>query len=224
MRPQALRARDFVSPLARIHPSGERDAPWSLAQIAGRFVELSGTGPTAYLTAAFGLVLDSQLQGEPSAWITRPQSTFYPPDVVAVGVDLRALVVVRAPDGLSLPRAALQLVRSGAFGLIVMDLTAREPAVRLQSIPAPLQTRLVGLAQKHETAIVVLTEKTADRPSLDSLVSLRADVRREQIHPRAPSAHPIPARYEVRLHIIKDKRRGPGRTHREICHGPPGLC
>jgi recombination protein RecA len=224
MLPQALRASDFVSPLNRIHPSGDREAPWGFAHIEGRFVELSGTGSTASLTAAFGLVLEAQTQGEPSAWITRPQSTFYPPDVAEVGVDLGALVVVKAPDSLSVSRAALQLVRSGAFGLIVMDLAAKESAVRPQAIPAPLQTRLVGLAQKHDTAIVVLTEKTADRPSLGSLVSLRADVHREQVNPRAPSAHPVPARYEVRLHIIKDKRRGPGRVHREVCHGPPGLC
>jgi recombination protein RecA len=139
-------------------------------------------------------------------------------------VDLSALAVVVAPDYLSASRSALRLTRSGAFGLIVIDLAAREPTKRAQAIPAPLQTRLVGLAQKHDTAVVVLTEKTTDRPSLGSLVSLRADCRREQVYPTAPSAHPVPARYEVRLHVIKDKKRGPGRVHREICHGPPGLC
>lgn len=220
MRSRALRASDFVSPLNKINPSVERDAPWGLTQIAGRFVELSGTGPSAQLTAAFGLVLDAQLRGEPSAWITLPQSTFYPPDVAGAGVDLSALAVVRAPDDLSAVRSSLQLTRSGAFGLIVVDFAVKGPAV----IPAPLQTRLVGLAQKHDTAVVVLTEKTTDRPSLGSLVSLRADVRREQVKPRTLSAHPAPAHYEVQLHVIKDKRRGPGRVHREVCHGPTGLC
>ena len=224
MRSKALRASDFVSPLSQIHPSIERENPWGLAQIAGRFVELSGTGSTSTLTAAFGLVLDAQLRGEPSAWVTLAQSTFYPPDVARAGVDLSALAVILVPDGLSAVRSSLQLTRSGAFGLIVVDFAVKDPTARMQGIPAPLQTRLVGLAQKHDTAVVVLTEKTTERPSLGSLVSLRADVRREQIKPRAPSAHPVPSQYEVQLHIVKDKRRGPGRVHREVCHGPPGLC
>jgi recombination protein RecA len=224
MRSRALRASDFVSSLNLVHPSIEGESHWGLPQIAGRFVELSGTGPTASLTAALGLVLDAQLRGEPSAWITLHQSTFYPPDAAEAGVDLSALGVIRVPDGLSAARSALQLTRSGAFSLIVIDFAVKNPAVRALGIPTPLQTRLVGLAQKHDTAVVVLTEKTTERPSLGSLVSLRADVRREQVERRSPSAHPAPALYEVQLHVIKDKRRGPGRVHREVCHGPAGLC
>jgi recombination protein RecA len=224
MRSRALRASDFVSPLTEVHRAVARECPWGLQQIAGRFVELSGTGPTAALTAAFGLVLDAQHLGEPAAWVTPPHSTFYPPDVAEAGVDLSALAVVRAPDGLAAARSALQLTRSGAFGLVVVDFGMKNQDGRATRIPAPLQTRLVGLAQKHDTAVVVLVEKTPERQSLGSLISLRADVSREQVNLSSLAPHPAVALYEVKLHIIKDKRRGPGRVHREVCHGPSGLC
>src|SRR5262245_19192061 len=55
-------------------------------QLAGRLVELSGVGPVAALSAAIGLVLEAQEQGEPAAWITLPPSTFYPPDLADSGV------------------------------------------------------------------------------------------------------------------------------------------
>jgi recombination protein RecA len=224
MRSRALRANDLVSPLTKIQQTVARECSWGLPQIAGRLVELSGNGPTATLTVAFGLVLDAQHLGEPAAWITLPQSTFYPPDVAEAGIDLSALAVVRAPDGLAAGRSATQLVRSGAFGLVVIDFGMKNHDGRPTRVPAPLQTRLVGLAQKHDTAVVVLTEKNPEHPSLGSLVSLRANVQRKQVNRSSFVSHPVPALYEVRLDIIKDKRRGPGREHREVCHGPAGLC
>jgi hypothetical protein len=74
-------------------------------------------------------------------------------------------------------------------------------------------TRLLGLAQKHDTAVVVLTEKPSTVPSLSSIVSLRAEVVRARHGDR----------WEVRLAVLKDKRRGPGGAHTETCHGPTGL-
>src|SRR5687768_13412852 len=66
-------------------------------QLTGRLVELSGVGAVATLSAAIGLVIDAQVAGEPVAWIALPPATFYPPDLADSGVDLDALVVVRAP-------------------------------------------------------------------------------------------------------------------------------
>jgi hypothetical protein len=37
----------------------------------------------------------------------------------------------------------------------------------------PLQTRLLGLAARHHTALIFLTQKSPDSPSLSSLISLR---------------------------------------------------
>ncbi len=203
--------------LARLRalPTPDPAPAWGYDQIAGRFVEISGAAASAVLTAAFRLVLDAQRRGEPVAWIAPPHGTFFPPDAADGGVDLDTLAVVRVPDVPAMARAADHLARSGGFGLVVLDLAPPPGAgvdARTVRLPDASQTRLVGLAQKHGTAILVLTEKPAELPSLGSLISLRAAAR------RPPST---PDRIEVR--VLKDKRRGPGQLHQEACHGPAGL-
>jgi recombination protein RecA len=220
MSPSALRLQELVSLLSE-RQTVPCDKSWSLTAVAGRFVELTGVGASALLTAAFGLVLDAQRRGEPAAWITFPQSTFFPPDAAEGGVDLDCLAVVRVLDPSMAARAAIQLTRSGGFGLVVLDFggvagDGRSSSARNLSLP--LQTRLVGMAQKHDTAVVVLTEKPAEAPSLGSLVSLRVEVQRQELD-GSPSD-----KNQMQLRVLKDKRRGPGRVHQEICHGPAGLC
>ena len=195
---------------------GEGAAPagWSFAALAGRFVELSAGWNSAALTLATTLVWQAQWAGEPVAWIMEEHSGFYPPDVAANGVDLAALAVVRVPNstarvpGNDAARAAGRLARSGAFGLIVLDLG---PWAR---VPPALQGSLVQQAQRHGTAILCLTEKLRRAPSLGTLVALRGQARRQR---RGPD------RFACALDICKDKRRGPGWTHEEEAHGPPGL-
>jgi recombination protein RecA len=189
------------------------DAPrvpnrWQLSAFSGRFGEISGDVAGASLTLVFRLIREAQEQGEAVAWVGRWQSTFYPPDVADAGVDLAALPVVRAPDVLAAARAADLLVRSGAFGLLVLDVG---PGAVL---PLPAQTRLVGLAKQYDTALICLTEKSVDRPSLGSLVSLRAHT--EKTRPQRD-------RFNCEVRVLKDKRRGPGWKHTEVCRGPDGL-
>ncbi len=180
---------------------------FDLDELAGRLTELSGQGASAALSLAMHLVFDVQRRGEPVAWITSIESCFFPPDVAACGIDLDSLVVVRVPDVSKIPRAAELSARSGAFGLVVMDLGLHA------SVPMPMQSRLLGLAQKHTMAIVCLTEKPGDAPSLGSLVSLRGEARVE----RAALG------FLCRFHADKDKRRSPGWTYEEVFRGPAGL-
>jgi recombination protein RecA len=182
---------------------------WQLDTAAGRLVEISSGGPTASLTIAVGLVLEAQQQGEPAAWITASDSIFFPPDLDASGIDLQALPVVRVNDPPRAARAADVLVRSGGLALIVIDLG---PAMGL---PVPVQTRLAGLAKKHHTALVCLTRKGAHLPSLGSLVSLRGE---------GATTRTSFNRFTWEIRIVKDKRRGPGWRHAEVCRGPDGLC
>jgi recombination protein RecA len=170
---------------------------------------LSGGADAATLTAAFGLVLEAQLAGDRAAWVTLGGSSFFPPDVAEGGVDLEALPVVRVPDARTAGRAADHLVRSGGFGLVVIDLSGDRRA----SLPVALLTRLLGLARAHDAAVVMLTRKARDAPSLNSLISLRAETR------RLASA----GQYDVRVNALKDKRGGPGWTHGETCRGPSGV-
>lgn len=184
-------------------------ACWGLDAFVGRLGEISSDRSGAALTLAFRLVLEAQRLGEPVVWICRRDSVFFPPDVAGVGVDLGALPVVWASKPLSAARAADRLVRSGAFGLLILDVGARA------RLSFAAQSRLGGLAKKHGAALVCLTEKERERPSLGSLVSVRADATRL---PHKPGE-----RYRCVAHVLKDKRRGPGLQYVETFHGPAGL-
>ncbi len=191
-----------------LHASPSR---WSLAGLSGRLVEITGAGASAVLTAALGMVRQAQAEGETTAWITSTQSLFFPPDAAEAGVDLDALVIVRTPEG-AVMTAADKLARSGAFGLIAVDLPrwrmsegrgARRPREGWLS-------RLLGLAKRHDTAILFLTEQEP----LGTLVSLRGEARRTRV---------ATDRYQVSVRVVKDKRRSPGWRHLEQCRGPAGL-
>src|SRR5258706_6367601 len=169
-----------VAPASRLARQRERagETPaWSLAELGGRIVELSSREAPAMLTLAFALVLSAQKKGEPTAWVTSPDSTFFPPDADEGGVDLSALAVVRAPDAHASARAADRLLRSGAFGLVVLDLGESS------RIPLALQARLLSLAQAHVAALLCLTEKSgrAVPPLFGSLASLRCEASRERV-------------------------------------------
>lgn len=181
---------------------------WTLSVLAGRFVEISGDRSSAALTSVFRLVHEAQRSAEPVAWVTRKDSVFFPPDVAGTGIDLAALPVVWVRGALQAARTADRLLRSGGFGLVVLDLGLDT------RLPLHAQTRLVGLAKKHGTALLCLTEKEHHRPSLGSLVSLRAQATRTQ---RAED------RFHCEVQVLKDKRRGPGWTYSEVCRGPDGL-
>ncbi|MCA9602637.1 MAG: hypothetical protein R3A78_16465 [Polyangiales bacterium] len=194
---------------------------WKRRALAGRIVELHARGASASLTLAFRLVLDAQAEGEPVAWVTTAARTFYPPDAAASGVDLRALAVVRVAESSDIPRAADHLARSGSFGLLVLDLP------RHARVPAPLASRLLGLAQKHAMAVLCLTESAASASSsatstsapggassLGSLVSLRAET---------TLRHHRRGAFTCTLRAVKDKRQAPGWVYEEVCRGPVGM-
>jgi recombination protein RecA len=202
--------------IVRLTPPEEGIAPaadpgrWSLETLSGRLVELSARGATATLTIAIELVLEAQLAAEPAAWVTLSNATFFPPDVADSGVDLAALVVVRVGDATAAARAAERLLRSGAFGLVILDFGGGGGTVE---VPIAHQGRLVTLAQTHHAAVVCITEKPADAASLGSLVSLRAEALRLADRDRG---------YDVTLRVLKDKRRGPGWSRTIKLRGPAG--
>lgn len=206
----------------RAHRGAEHsDAAWGLAALRGRLVELSARGATATLSAAIEIVSEAQTQAEPVAWFTLANGSFYPPDVAENGIDLAALVVVRASDATALARAAERCLRSGAFGLVVLDLGSSG------DLSMQIQGRLVTLAQTHDAAVVCLTDKTEDTASIGSLVSLRAEaLRLHASRPASTSLGPDALReppFEVGVRVLKDKRRGPGFTQKLKRRGPAGL-
>lgn len=209
MAAPALSLRDLVAATRpRRSAAGASASPWTRPSLAGRLVELSGAAATASLTFAALLVLDAQRRGERTAWVTSRESSFFPPDAAASGVDLAALPVVRVPRPGDVARAGERLVRSGAFDAVVLDLGADV------SVPPALLTRLLGLAEKHDTAVVFLTQRPATAPSLGSLVSLRAEARRTRIEDGA---------FACDLVALRDRRQSAGWTHRVTRRGPDGV-
>jgi len=181
---------------------------WTLDEVAGRLVEISSSTAAAALTLTFTLIHEAQQRGEPVGWVTLADSFFYPPDAARGGADLAALVVVRLAHAESIARAGEKLLRSGGFGVVVLDLGSAD-------IPMPLQTRLTGLAHRHHTALICLTEKARAAFSLGSLVSLRAHAERKRVED---------SRFACTLQVLKDKRRGPTWNYEELYSGPAGMC
>jgi len=162
----------------------------------------------AGVSVALRLIAETQQAGEPAAWIGSTSRLFYPPDAVGWGIDWEALPIIGLGDAREAARAADKLLRSGAFGLVVVDLPSRA------FVPAPLLGRLMHLAESHASALLFLTQKSPEEDSLSSLIALRAQARWESLDPRQLRAE---------LTIIKDKRRGPGHHLYEDYDGPLGL-
>ncbi len=182
---------------------------WSRTALNSCLAELSGAAGAPALTLACSLVREVQQQGEPVAWVTRPGSTFYPPDVADGGIDLAALPVILLNDVRDRLRATDQLARSGAFGLLVLDLVEDGPV-----LPLAVQSRLSEQAITHGALVLCLTAKTEQQPSIGSLVTVRGQARRIR---RGDDW------YVCRVEVLKDKRRGPGWTDEEDRRGPDGV-
>jgi recombination protein RecA len=187
---------------------------WAVAEWAprGRLVELCA-GPDAAQTSAAVMVLrETQREGDPVAWVMPRGAGLFPPDLAAAGLDLEALVVVHVPpeDGAAGPRAAELVLRTGAFGAVVLDLgTGAMPR------GGAWQGRLLGLAREHTCRIVVLSPHGQARASLGPLVSLRFDVRRARL---------APGRFCVEARALKDKSGllGSREASASPCVPPPG--
>lgn len=182
---------------------------WCLDTLAGRLVELTGHHASALLTIAASLILEAQRRGELAAWVGTREAGFYPPDFAASGIDLDALPVIRAEDTLHAARAADALLRSGGFSLLVFDLGDRG------TLSSASQTRLTGLARKHHAVLLCITRSPDGRSPLGSLVSVRGE---------ALKCRDDFDRFACQIHIVKDKRTGPGWKRVEVYRGPGGLC
>jgi recombination protein RecA len=126
------------------------------------------------------------------AWID-PEGTLHAPGVEAAGVDLKRMLVVRAPRT-QLGRIALKVVSSGAFEVVVIDVDPVPGAVR-----APVDSKLEPAKRSKAWAPEVLVRKLAlaAEPS-GSTVLLLTDSNR-------PRAAPWPV--TLRLELARPNRR-----------------
>ena len=196
-------------------------ARWERAALGGILTELVGGPRSANVSVASRLILQAQTAGEQVAWVATHRDVFFPPDMAAAGVDLAALPVVWAADGPAeepsafghrhagrAVRAAERLLRSGAFGLIIIDLAKN------LTLQAAAQGRLLRLAEYHDAQVLIIRRRREDGAYSGSLVTVRVESSREQIGP---------GRFRCTLTNTKDKRERPGWTTSEEFDGPPGL-
>jgi recombination protein RecA len=141
------------------------------------------------------------------AWID-PEGTLHAPGVVAAGVDLARMLVVRAPRP-QLPRVAVKLVASGAFEVVVVDVDATDGGAAPERRrterergggrgASPEQThylmvrKLALAAEPSGATVLLLTDSTRPRPA-PWPVALRLDLSR-------PDARSLSVR------VAKDRR------------------
>ncbi len=213
----------LASAALRLFPSATSPAPTpshepgpSLAELTvpGRLVELSAPlhGPGARTSTASSLVRHAQCEGETTAWVQPVGGPLYPPDLHTAGVDLDALVVVHVPlaeGSAARGKAAELLLRSGAFGLVVVDLGQLSSGSR-----TAWQGRLLGLARQHESRVLLLTDKPSHADSLGPLVGLRVEPRRQRHGDGS---------FCVEHQVLKNKSGAPVVPASARFIGPPGL-
>jgi recombination protein RecA len=138
------------------------------------------------------------------AWID-PEDTLHAPGVVAAGVDLSRLLVVRPPRAL-LGKVAVKLVTSGAFEVVAVDVDAvpgaRAPASKARGgkgwAPELLVRKLALAAEPTGATVLLLTDASLPRAA-QWPVALRLELSR-------PDAHSVAVR------VAKDRRGRVGPT------------
>ena len=202
MRPSSLPSLDSASSLFELHES------------RGVLVELSGQPGAACITAATARVRQAQREGETTVWIQSQDSTPFAPDLRDSGIDLNALVFIRVPPGprrwVFKSKAAELLLRSGAYGLMVMDLRD-EPSRAITHLA--WQSRLWSLARQHHSQVVLLSQKSEQVDSLGPLVGLRVEAQRVRKRP---------GHFRIEHRILKNKA-GIAPLSDEHVRGPWGL-
>lgn len=187
----------------------DRSQVFSYPGVRGRLVEIVTTGGAPVLSVVSLLIGEAQREGLPVVWVTTGPSLFYPPDFARNGVSVESLPVIQAGSRDRAFRATEHLLRSGVFGLVVVDLETPGP-VRLGKLGT-----LNRLASLHDVGVIFLnrSEDRNDVP-LGSLISLRISVELE--HPRAH-------RFLCRIRAIKDRLAVEGWTREVDFHGADGL-
>ena len=166
-------------------------------------IEFSEAGAFGALSAVCTLMGQVQAKGEQIAWVETGKTLFFPPDLAFRGLDLEAISVILAPEVRAGLQGAQWLLRSGSFGLIVIDGIS-------SAIDEAVLGRLARMAEDQRTAVVFLTRKKPTEPSLGTQLSLRGSIW-------------LSSSGETMVQAVKDKRSGSTSPQKVSLHGPFGL-
>jgi recombination protein RecA len=179
---------------------------WRFENLVGILSEVSEETACGALSFVTEVILDAQGRKELVAWVAGESSTWYPPDLANRGVDLAAVAVIRAGGQEESLTAAEWLVRSGAWGLVIVDADG-EWKVSDSSLG-----RIQKLAERCQCAVVFLTRKAPGVPSLGSRISLRGCVSRNG-----------PEQFHISIMTARDKRSNSSSRQGRQYHGPTGM-
>lgn len=108
-----------------------------------------------------GLMPDEEAARRPLLWLRCPSRTVpYGPGLVDLGLDPGAITVLSLADGRAVLRAALDSVRAGAAGAILLELAGRQPLLDLTAT-----RRLVLAAGETGTMVLVARSEAEPAPS-----------------------------------------------------------
>lgn len=137
----------------------------------GAIVELAVAGAAAHATsialaACRSAQQQTRLHGE-VGWCAflDPSGSLYGPGLVEAGLDIGRILVARPPTG-SLEKAALRIVESQAFSVVVVDTTsgfARAESESLAAWPRVVRRLALSLSQSS-TCVILVTDLHAHRP------------------------------------------------------------
>ncbi|MBV8222711.1 MAG: hypothetical protein JO293_05080 [Candidatus Eremiobacteraeota bacterium] len=169
----------------------------------GIIATLEGRAGAGRSAIAGRLLSAATANGGLGALIESPGSaegSLYPPALASAGIDLKRLLIVPAHDARSVARAADIIVRSGAFGVVVI------PAVKLA---ATAWTRLASLTHRAGALLVALGVEAPDE--LRYFASLRIEVRPSAVQ-WAGESGPFCALAGASAEaiVLKHKRAAPG--------------
>jgi len=196
--------------LARQQAAEADGEPWSWRALRGRIAHTWGQATSARATIAAPLMLHAQHHGALVAWVTSTRAIPYAPDLEAMGLDLDAIILVRLRSDEDALIAAERLMRSGAIGVMVVEVA--QCSARTWGRRQPRIRRLQGLAEHHGACVIIGARR---RIALGPLVAVEARVTRAR----------TTAGVCLELEFIKDKRAArAARLVQEVVDDPLGLC
>ncbi|MEW5741696.1 MAG: hypothetical protein AB1938_22445 [Myxococcota bacterium] len=156
---------------------------WGVFRLGGG-VELSGEEASGRTSLALSVVAAACREQRLSAWVDGP-SELYPPAALSYGVELERLLIVRPKAPGQLVWSAVQLLRSGAFACVVLDVT--HTGVRLTLTETK---KLLDAARAGGSLLVLLTSQGAQAQGLVRLELQSSPPRVLQLIPAPPSGDP----------------------------------
>jgi recombination protein RecA len=194
---------------ALVRDRAARSGALTYTNLVGRITEFTASRNVPALSFLSLLIEEAQGREEPVVWVETADSVFYPPDFIANGIDVAALPVVWAPDVRSGVRAAEHLLRSGSFGLLVIDLPPHT------IIDQGRLGKIARMADLNETAVVLVTgQEDGTSFTLGSIVSLRL---------AGSTVHQNDCAHRCTVSAVKDKQDMPGWSRTEVFHAPDGM-